>query len=90
MARWMVSKGARHIVLVSRSGSASDKVKELIDDLAVFGAEIVVRSCDVVNKNSVDALIKDMASMPIIRGVVHGAMVLHVSFSRLFFQRREN
>ena len=81
MARWMVSKGAKNIVLVSRSGSATGKVKDLIDELALGGANIVVRQCDVVNSNSVENLIaNELAGMPEIRGVVHGAMVLHVSF----------
>lgn len=81
MARWMVSKGAKNIVLVSRSGSATGKVKDLIDELALGGANIVVRQCDVVNSNSVENLIaNELVGMPEIRGVVHGAMVLHVSF----------
>jgi NAD(P)-dependent dehydrogenase (short-subunit alcohol dehydrogenase family) len=81
MAKWMVSKGAKNIVLVSRSGSATGKVKALIDDLALGGANIVVRQCDVVNSDSVENLIaNELVGMPEIRGVVHGAMVLHVSF----------
>lgn len=79
MARWMVSKGARNLALISRSGSISGKVKELIDELATVGANTVVRRCDVADKKSVQALIQDLASMPEIRGVIHGAMVLHVS-----------
>jgi acyl transferase domain-containing protein/NADPH:quinone reductase-like Zn-dependent oxidoreductase len=81
MARWMVGKGARNLVLVSRTGSATGKVKELIDDLATSGARIAVRKCDVANSESVENLIKnELIGMPEVRGVVHGAMVLHVSF----------
>jgi acyl transferase domain-containing protein/NADPH:quinone reductase-like Zn-dependent oxidoreductase len=81
MARWMVGKGARHLVLVSRSGSTTGKVKELIDDLASTGASIAVRKCDVADCSSVENLIKnELTGMPEIRGVVHGAMVLNVSF----------
>jgi hypothetical protein len=81
MARWMVSKGAKNIVLVSRSGSTTGKVKQLIDELTLGGANIVVRQCDVVNSISVENLItNELVAMPEIRGVVHGAMVLHVSF----------
>jgi len=81
MARWMVSKGAKNIVLISRSGSATGKVKELIDELAVVGANIVVRRCDVTDSASVNNLIvNELVGLPSIRGVVHGAMVLHVSY----------
>lgn len=80
MARWLVGKGARHVVLVSRSGSATGKVKELIDELAVAGAKIVVRRCDVTDASSVQNLISnELVDLPPVRGLVHGAMVLHVS-----------
>jgi len=82
MARWMVEKGARNVVLVSRSGSATGKVKELIDDLATVGANIVVRRCNVTDYSSVDNLINhELVDLPPVRGLVHGAMVLHVSLS---------
>tara|TARA_R110002060_G_scaffold52605_1_gene63403 strand:+ start:830 stop:1123 length:294 start_codon:yes stop_codon:yes gene_type:complete len=87
MARWMVSKGARNLVLLSRTGSTTGKVKELIDELAPLGANIIVRSCNVVETTSVDNLVtKELTDMPPIRGVVHGAMVLRVSFLPLSIQ----
>lgn len=82
MARWMINKGGRNIVLVSRSGSATRKVKELIDEVAAVGANIVVRRCDVTDTNSVENLINtELTDLPPVRGLVHGAMVLHVSRS---------
>ena len=79
MARWMVAKGARTIVLVSRSGSVTGRVKELVDELEAVGANIVVRPCNVVNKAEVEELIKTgLEGLPPIRGVVHGTMVLKV------------
>lgn len=79
MARWMVAKGARTIVLVSRSGSVTGRVKELVDELSGVGANIVVRRCNVVNRAEVDELINStLSGLPPIRGVVHGTMVLRV------------
>lgn len=81
MAKWMVSNGAKTIVLVSRTGSATGKVKDLIDESATVGASIVVAQCDVANKASVEKLINNgLTGFPQVRGVVHGAMVLNVSF----------
>jgi NAD(P)-dependent dehydrogenase (short-subunit alcohol dehydrogenase family) len=78
----MVRNGARNIVLVSRSGSAAGKVKELVDELAAVGANILVRRCDVSNSKSVENLISnELVGVPEVRGVIHGAMVLHVSYS---------
>jgi NADPH:quinone reductase-like Zn-dependent oxidoreductase/malonyl CoA-acyl carrier protein transacylase len=80
MANWMVSKGAKNIVLLSRSGELKGKAKDQIDDLNNRGANIVVRSCDVADRVSVDHLISGgLADLPPVRGIVHGAMVLHVS-----------
>ncbi|TVY13419.1 Reducing polyketide synthase PKS2 [Lachnellula arida] len=89
MARWMVEKGARNIVLVSRSGSATGKVKELIDDLATVGANIVVRRCDVTDSSSVGNLINnELIGLPPVRGLVHGAMVLDdVLFEKMTFDQ---
>ncbi|KAI1491433.1 hypothetical protein F5X96DRAFT_478283 [Biscogniauxia mediterranea] len=77
MARWMVSRGARYLVLVSRSGSAAGKVKALIDEAAEVGAEIVVRRCDVADPTDVEELINNgLEGLPPVRGLIHGAMVL--------------
>lgn len=80
MARWMVEKGARNIVLVSRSGAATGKVGLLIQELASSGVNTVVRRCDVSDKKEVDHLISEgFIGLPPVKGVIHGAMVLHVS-----------
>jgi enoyl-[acyl-carrier-protein] reductase (NADH) len=75
----MVAKGAKTIVLVSRSGSVTGRVKKLVDELGAVGANIVVRPCNVVNKAEVEELITSgLEGLPPIRGVVHGTMVLRV------------
>lgn len=84
MARWMSSKGARNIVLVSRSASVNDQVQSVIDELAVNGTNVTVKPCDVSSKQSVENLIKeDMKNLPPVRGVVHGAMVLRVCHANM-------
>lgn len=83
MAKWMVAHGARHIVLVSRSGGNDKKVKKVIRESAQqHGATVVVKTCDVASEQAVQLLVSQCAAtMPAICGVVHAAMVLHVSFS---------
>ncbi|UQC84889.1 beta-ketoacyl synthase domain-containing protein [Colletotrichum lupini] len=77
MSRWMVAHGARNLVLLSRSGSATGKVKELIDEAANDGAHITVRPCNVADKSSVEQLFNTgLKGLPPVRGVIHGAMVL--------------
>lgn len=82
MAAWMVQKGAQHIVLLSRSGSVRGAAAKEIQDLIDAGANILVRSCDVSSQQDVNDLIHHgLSSLPPIRGVIHGAMVLDVSSS---------
>ncbi|KJR88229.1 polyketide synthase [Sporothrix schenckii 1099-18] len=89
MARWMAGKGAKHIVLVSRTGSATGEVKTLIDELAdQSGTQVVVRQCNVVDRQSVDELLSSgLAGLPPVRGIVHGTMVLRdILFEKMSFE----
>jgi hypothetical protein len=101
MTRWMIEKGARYIVLVSRSGNATSKVSELIEEAKSLESNVEVRPCDVSNKGEVEELVsKGISGMPAVRGVVHAAMVLDVrliqfklylsNMFRTFFSRRCN
>jgi len=75
----MAAKGAKTIVLISRSGSVAGKVKELVDELAALDVKVIVRRCNVASKTEVDALVDGLKDLPPVRGVVHGTMVLRVS-----------
>lgn len=80
MAKWMSSKGARHIVLTSRKATISKEIQTLIDEVAVAGTHIHIKVCDITDSLSVETLVKEgLKGLPPIRGVVHGAMVLRVS-----------
>jgi NAD(P)-dependent dehydrogenase (short-subunit alcohol dehydrogenase family) len=82
MAKWMVLKGAKNVVLLSRSGTLKGKSKEQIDTLNNSGANVVVRRCDVADRADVEDLISaGLVDMPPVRGIIHGAMVLNVSSS---------
>ncbi|MCJ1285020.1 hypothetical protein MMC26_004357 [Xylographa opegraphella] len=79
-AKWLVKQGARNIILASRSGAAQDNVRELIDELSKAGAAIAVHKCDIADKRQLEALIEECEkTMPPIRGVIHGVMVLRDS-----------
>jgi NADPH:quinone reductase-like Zn-dependent oxidoreductase len=85
IAKWMVGKGARNIVLLSRSGHLPRDSEEQIALLNKAGANIVVRCCDVADRASVDNLLSvALSGLPPVRGVVHGAMVLRVSRCQLY------
>lgn len=76
----MARKGAKHIILASRSSRVTDNVKSLIQELAVEGIEVLVRQCDVAKQVDVAKLISECSGdLPPIRGILHSAMVLNVS-----------
>jgi short-subunit dehydrogenase/aryl carrier-like protein len=75
VARWMLDRGARHLVLVSRrepSGSAARALEELRSG----GAEVRTVAADVSNPDDVQRVLELPAGAPPLRGVVHAAGVL--------------
>lgn len=82
IASWFPEKGAKNIILVSRSGVKTEIAKQTVQDLTRQGVNVEVCRCDVADKQSVEQnLVPLLARMPPVRGVVYGAMVLRVSFS---------
>jgi NAD(P)-dependent dehydrogenase (short-subunit alcohol dehydrogenase family) len=80
MARRFISRGARHIVLLSRKDTVSVEVAQLIKESQQLGASIYVKRCDAAEKDDVDNLLAELAqTLPPIRGVIHAAMVLKVT-----------
>jgi malonyl CoA-acyl carrier protein transacylase len=76
MAEWLVDRGARHVVLVSRRGDTDERTRAAIDALSKRGAEVRVAACDVSRAAEVDALLSGLAgSGQPLRGLVHAAGV---------------
>nr|A0A2Z5TM64.1 RecName: Full=Polyketide synthase-nonribosomal peptide synthetase hybrid himA; Short=PKS-NRPS hybrid synthetase himA; AltName: Full=Himeic acid biosynthesis cluster protein A [Aspergillus japonicus]BBA91557.1 polyketide synthase-nonribosomal peptide synthetase [Aspergillus japonicus] len=74
LCQFMVSHGARHLVVASRNPDKSPAWKT---DLEKQGATIQVLSVDVTNVDAVRQLRVDLeTSMPPVGGIVNGAMVL--------------
>lgn len=66
-------------MLVSRSGAATEKAQNTIQELTSKGITVEVCKCDISSKQSVEqSLASVLARMPPVRGVVYGAMVLRV------------
>lgn len=78
IASWMVKRGARNVLLLSRSGSQKEATRDLVARLSKQGARVEAWACDVGDeKQLLDALNRcRVESWPTIRGAVQGAMVL--------------
>jgi len=76
VARWMVDRGARHLVLMGRRGAQGDAI-EKIHSLEERGAQIVVMRGDVSEADDTSRVLAEIGRlMPPLRGIVHAAGVL--------------
>ena len=76
VARRLVQRGARHIVLVGRTAPSRDAAVA-IDTMRALGATVVVSAADVARRDQMAAVLREIAtSLPPLRGVVHAAGVV--------------
>ncbi|KAF2179436.1 hypothetical protein K469DRAFT_596142 [Zopfia rhizophila CBS 207.26] len=77
-ARWMVSKGARHLILLSRSGPTSKAAIAFINKLRDSGVQVQAPRCDVSSEESLAKVVSDCSTtMPPIKGCLQCTMVLN-------------
>ena len=76
VARWMVERGAKHLVLLGRS-AASETANQTLSQLKQLGVKVVLAQVDVSSQEEVAKVIADIdRSLPPLRGIVHLAGVL--------------
>ncbi len=75
LADWMITRGARQLVLVSRSERRQSAVKALEDR----GVRVLVATADVADQPAMEALFSRLREegWPPLRGVIHAAGVVH-------------
>lgn len=77
LSLWMVANGARNLIHISRSGISSDAAQEVVDKLTDLGVQVKVLQCDIADEAKLsESLGTALKTMPPIRGVIQGAMVL--------------
>lgn len=84
MARWLVSRGARHLILLSRSGPRTPEARELLIELAEKRVIVEAPACDVTDSGRLRSVLAICSErMPPIKGCIQSSMVMTVreSFS---------
>jgi hypothetical protein len=79
-AKFLAAHGAGHVVTLSRR-ELNDEVRIAFEkEMRALGAELHIIKCDITEKETVEAAAAECsATLPPVRGVVHGGMVLRVS-----------
>jgi acyl transferase domain-containing protein/acyl carrier protein len=75
VARWLVTQGARHLVLVGRRVPSTDAAV-VLDDLRSQGVEITAAQADVACADDMARLIHAIPEARPLRGLIHAAGVL--------------
>lgn len=77
VARWMAARGAKHLVLLGRSGAKTRAALALVHELEAQGVQVKTPPCDIVDATSVRSVIEETTqTMPPIKGCIQGSMVL--------------
>jgi hypothetical protein len=79
LATWMVERGARHLVFLSRSGTDKPEAVSIVEELVRTGAKPEVIRCDVTNQEAVFSAVEKLSEAREVKGVIHAAMVEGVS-----------
>lgn len=76
VAEWMVERGARNLVLVSRTGT-SDHAKDNLKRLEQMGSQVRIASADVSDETQVARVLAEIEqTLPPLKGIIHLAGVL--------------
>lgn len=79
--RWMVTRGAKYLLVPSRSGAASAAASEVVRELSDQNIVVSTPKCDVSSKDSLSHMLEESATtLPPIRGCIVATMVLNVSY----------
>lgn len=79
IATWMAQRGARNLILLSRSGPCSEAAKSTIRGLEQLGVRVCSPLCDVADIWSLQSALLQVQDMPPIKGCVQAAAALKVS-----------
>uniref|UniRef100_UPI003898DC67 type I polyketide synthase n=1 Tax=Kitasatospora azatica TaxID=58347 RepID=UPI003898DC67 len=77
VARHLVTEhGARHLLLVSRSGATAPGADELSAELTALGASVTIAACDIADRAALAELLATIPAEHPLNAVVHAAGVL--------------
>ncbi len=77
LAVWLAQKGARHLILVSRSGCKTDYDRQAVDTMKQNGVQVSLFNLDISRYEEVSLLMEKLRKdYPVLKGIIHSAAVL--------------
>ncbi|KAI0181683.1 putative polyketide synthase [Hypoxylon sp. FL1284] len=88
MSRWLVGRGARYLILLSRSGPRTLEAAELLSEFEKMGVRAEAPPCDVSDREALRAVLASCSkTMPPIKGCIQASAVLtEFVFENMSFQ----
>ncbi|MGM0615572.1 MAG: SDR family NAD(P)-dependent oxidoreductase [Pseudomonadota bacterium] len=82
-AQWLVDKGAKALILVSRSGPTSEEAQAAIAAFEGQGVTVLAAACDITDRQALAGVLADARqTLPPLHGIVHAATVIDDSLIR--------
>jgi acyl transferase domain-containing protein/NAD(P)-dependent dehydrogenase (short-subunit alcohol dehydrogenase family)/acyl carrier protein len=76
-AQWLVEHGARHLVLVGRTGADTEERQAFVRSLENAGVRVLAAACDTADPQGMARLLGEIeAAWPPLRGIFHSAAVI--------------
>ncbi|KAL2818527.1 hypothetical protein BDW59DRAFT_165475 [Aspergillus cavernicola] len=80
IAHWLVDRGARNLILLSRSGNKNVYAAKITEDLQEKGATALTPSCDITDCTALARTLESCSrTMPPIKGCIQATMVISSS-----------
>ncbi|RFU79402.1 polyketide synthase [Trichoderma arundinaceum] len=78
ICKWIVSRGAKYLIILSRSGASNAASKELVEELESNGTVVKSPKCDVSDAEAHKKALDECAAegMPPVKGCIQASMVL--------------
>ncbi|KAJ5684494.1 uncharacterized protein N7477_000839 [Penicillium maclennaniae] len=77
IALWMADQGAKHLILINRSGLSRQPAQNTVSKIQGKGVTVTIHACDIADEAQVSQVFATISqNQPPIRGLIHGAMIL--------------
>lgn len=76
-AQWLVEKGAKHLILLGRSGASSQQAIQALQEMEAQGVSVYVHAVDVCDKKQLSEVFAQITcAAPPLKGVIHAAALI--------------